>query len=414
MTMTPATPAELHGWLREREGEMVDLLVRLAEAESPTVVPEAQDAPLGLLREELERISLRVHRRPGVRTGGLLYVRPYWRRKGAPYQLLVGHADTIWPLGSVERLGITRENGVVRGPGVYDMKGGLVEIVFALRALAENGIEPEVTPVVVVNTDEEVGSPESRYLLERLARGAVRAFVLEGAYGPAGKLKTSRKSVGRFTVVVGGRAAHAGVNPEEGASAILELSHQVQRLFALNDRARGITVNVGQIDGGLRPNVVAAEARAEVDVRVPTMDAARSVEAELRALAPVGKDVEVEVSGGFGRLPLEPTPRNRALWRAARAAGVELGLELEDAAVGGASDANITSMFTATLDGLGPRGDGAHAPDEHVVVASLPERAALLALLLLLPAELEAGRKPQSSSSFRRRDATARSARARA
>ena len=160
-------------------------------------------------------------------------------------------------------------------------------------------------------------------------------------------------------------------------------------LFALNDRARGVTVNVGQIDGGLRPNVIAAEARAEIDVRVPTMDAAREVEAALRALEPVGDDVEVEVAGGFGRLPLEPTPRNRALWHAARAAGGELGLALEDAAVGGASDANITSIHTATLDGLGPLGDGAHAPDEHVVAASLPERAALLALLVLLPAELE-------------------------
>jgi glutamate carboxypeptidase len=179
------------------------------------------------------------------------------------------------------------------------------------------------------------------------------------------------------------------VNPEEGASAILELSHQVQRLFALNDRARGVTVNVGQIDGGLRPNVIAAEARAEIDVRVPTMEAASEVEAALHALEPVGEDVEVEVTGGFGRLPLEPTPRNRALWHAARAAGAELGLALEDAAVGGASDANITSVHTATLDGLGPLGDGAHAPDEHVVAASLPERAALLALLVLLPAELE-------------------------
>jgi glutamate carboxypeptidase len=389
MTARTVHGAELHGWLREREVEMVDLLVRLARAESPTVVPESQDAPLGLLREELERSALSVRRLRGARTGGMLFARPASRRRGAPFQLLCGHADTIWPLGSVEEIGISRENGVVRGPGTYDMKGGLVEIVYALRAIAAHGLEPEVTPVVLVNTDEEIGSPESRRHLERLSRRAARALVLEGAYGPKGKLKTARKSVGRFTLVVRGRAAHAGVNPEEGASAILELSHQVQRLFALNDRARGVTVNVGQIDGGLRPNVIAAEARAEIDVRVPTMEAASEVEAALHALEPVGEDVEVEVTGGFGRLPLEPTPRNRALWHAARAAGAELGLALEDAAVGGASDANITSVHTATLDGLGPLGDGAHAPDEHVVAASLPERAALLALLVLLPAELE-------------------------
>jgi glutamate carboxypeptidase len=321
----------------------------------------------------------------------VLYARPLRRRRPSPYQLLVGHADTVWPLGSVEQIGLASENGVVRGPGVYDMKGGLVEIVFALRALHELGLEPEVAPVVVVNTDEEIGSPESRVVLERLARCADRALVLEGAYGPAGKIKTARKCVGRFTLLVRGRAAHAGVNPEQGASAILELSHQVQRLFALNDREHGVTVNVGQIDGGLRPNVVAAEARAEIDVRVPTMEAARDVERAILGLRPVGEDVAVEVTGRFARLPLERTERNRALWRATRAAGETLGLELEDVAVGGASDANITSVHTATIDGLGPLGDGAHAPDEHVVAASLPERAALLALLVLLPPGVAGG-----------------------
>jgi glutamate carboxypeptidase len=390
--------AEIQSWLRARQGAMVELLLRLAAAESPTTVPESQDAPLEILADELERGSMQVRRIRGTRTGGVLYARPLRRRRPSPYQLLLGHADTVWPVGSVERVGLASEDGVVRGPGVYDMKGGLVEIVFALRALAELEVETVVTPVVLVNTDEEIGSPESQPLLERLARCADRALVLEGAYGPAGKLKTARKCVGRFTLLVRGRAAHAGVNPEQGASAILELSHQVQRLFALNDRARGVTVNVGQIDGGLRPNVVAAEARAEIDVRVPTLDTARELERELRALTPVGEDVEVEVSGRFGRLPLERTERNRALWRAARAAGAELGLELEDVAVGGASDANITSAHTATLDGLGPLGDGAHAPDEHVLAASLPERAALLALLVLLPAGVGGVRPPDGAT----------------
>jgi glutamate carboxypeptidase len=387
--MPAAGASELRSWLRDREEEMVDLLVRLVEVESPSVVPESQEHALDLLGAALERASLRVRRLPGTRTGGVLYARPTARRRPAPYQLLVGHVDTIWPLGSVERLGIARQDGVLRGPGVYDMKGGLVEIVFALRALAEAGAVPEVTPIVLVNTDEEIGSVESRRHLERLARCAARALVLEGAYGPLGKLKTARKSVGRFTVVVRGRAAHAGVSPEKGVSAILELSHQIQRLFELNDPRRGITVNVGTIDGGLRPNVVAPEARAEIDVRVPTLEAAHAVETEILALEPVGLDAVVEVSGGFARLPLEPTPRNRELWRAARQAGGELGLVLGEAAVGGASDANITSVHTATLDGLGPVGDGAHAADEHVLVASLPERAALLALLIQLPLRLD-------------------------
>ncbi|HSI97024.1 MAG TPA: M20/M25/M40 family metallo-hydrolase [Gaiellaceae bacterium] len=387
--MKQAIATELHTWLRAREQEMADLLVRLASAETPSTVPDAHGPALDMLTGELERIAFRVRRVPGARTAGALYARPAARLRGAPFQLLIGHVDTVWPLGSVDRLGVAADNGVVRGPGVFDMKGGLVEIVFALRVLAEHGLEPEVTPVVVVNTDEEIGSVESRPLLERLSRCASRAYVLEPAYGPSGRLKTARKSAGRFEVVVRGRAAHAGVNPEQGVSAILELSHQIQRLFALNDAQRGITVNVGTIDGGLRPNVIAPEARAGVDVRVPTLEDARAVERALGGLTPVGEGLTVEIEGRFGRLPLEPTPRNQALWHAARTAGEELGLDLEEAAVGGASDGNITSLYTATLDGLGPIGDGAHAPEEHVLLASLPERAALLALLILLPEEVE-------------------------
>ncbi|HUH15855.1 MAG TPA: M20 family metallopeptidase [Gaiellaceae bacterium] len=387
--MPTAVAGELRRWLGAREQEMVDALVRLASVETPSSVPEAHDVALDLLAAELESLPYAVRLVCGERTAGVLYARPAERRRGAPFQLLVGHVDTVWPLGSVATLGVFAENGVVRGPGVFDMKGGLVEMVYGLRAIAELGLEPEVTPVVFVNTDEEIGSRESRGLLTRLARSASRAYVLEPAYGPSGRLKTARKSAGRFVVVVRGRAAHAGVNPEEGLSAILELSHQIQRLFALNDATRGITVNVGTIDGGLGANVVAAEARAEVDVRVPTLEDARAIERALSELRPVGTGLTVEVEGRFGRLPLEATPRNRALWHAARAAGEALGLELEEASVGGASDGNITSLHTATLDGLGPIGDGAHAPEEHVLVSSLCERAALLALLVLLPAEVE-------------------------
>ncbi|MCS7006340.1 MAG: M20 family metallopeptidase [Thermoleophilia bacterium] len=385
-----AVATDLARWLRAREEEMADLLVRLVSIETPSTVPDAHGPALELLASELRSCGLQARRVRGARTGGLLYARPRERERGRPLQLVVGHVDTVWPLGSVEELGVEAGNGVVRGPGAFDMKGGLVELVFALRALAEHELVPEVTPVCLVNTDEEIGSIESRAHLERLARRAVRAYVLEPAYGPSGRLKTARKSAGHFRVVVRGRAAHAGVNPEEGASAILELSHQIQRLFALNDPRRGITVNVGMIDGGLGANVIAPEASAEVDVRVPTLEDARRIEAELESLEPVGEGVTVEVEGRFGRLPMEATARNRALWRAAKAAGAQLGLELEEAAVGGASDGNITSLYTATLDGLGPIGGRAHAPGEHVLLASLPERAALLAVLLLLPAEAAA------------------------
>jgi glutamate carboxypeptidase len=210
--------------------------------------------------------------------------------------------------------------------------------------------------------------------------------VLEPGLGPEGRLKTARKGAGHFRLVVRGRAAHAGVSPEKGRSAILELSHQIQRLFALNDPAGGVTVNVGLIDGGMRPNVVAPEATAEIDVRVPTLDAARRIEKAIRELAPVEPDITLEVEGHFARPPMEATPRNLALWEVAREAGVRLGLTLDHVAVGGASDANLASPHTATLDGLGVIGEGSHAPDEHAVVSRMAERAALLALLLLAPA----------------------------
>jgi glutamate carboxypeptidase len=277
------------------------------------------------------------------------------------------------------------EGDVIRGPGVFDMKGGLVQMIYALRAVEELGLAAPASSVVVINSDEEIGSPDSTPLIRRLARRATRAFVLEPAFGQAGKLKTARKAVGSFTVTVKGRAAHAGINPQEGASAILEMSHQVQRLFALNDAARGVTVNVGTIDGGLRPNVVAPEVRATVDVRVRTRADAAAVEAAVRGLRPVNPQPTIQVEGGIEHPPLEPLPRNQALWRLARDLGRRLGLELEQAAVGGSSDGSTTSQYTATLDGLGAVGDGAHALHEQVLIPRMVERCALLALLLVAP-----------------------------
>jgi glutamate carboxypeptidase len=299
--------------------------------------------------------------------------------------MLVGHCDTVWPVGTVRKLPVRVEGEAVLGPGVFDMKGGLVQMIFALRALQELGLQPAADCVVVVNSDEEIGSPDSAPLIRRLARRAARAFILEPAFGRAGKLKTARKASGGFEIVVTGRAAHAGINPEEGASAILEMSHQIQRLFALNDASRGITVNVGTIDGGLRPNVVAAEVRASVDVRVPTQADARAVESAIRALTPVNPQTAIRVEGGIDQSPMEPLPRNQALWRLARDLGKRLDIELDQAAVGGSSDGNTTSQYTATLDGLGAVGDGAHAPHEHTLIPEMLDRCALLVLLLTAP-----------------------------
>ena len=375
-------------WLDENLGEMVELLERLVRAESPSVEPQTQQGPFRILAAELERIDYVVRPVRDHTAGDHLYARPRHRRRGEPRQLLIGHMDTVWPLGTLAEMPLHDEDGMLFGPGTADMKGGLVEIVFALRALHELGLRPAVTPVVLINTDEEIGSVDSTSLIRLLARGAERAFVLECGEGPDGKLKIARKGVGRFTLTIHGRPSHAGADFGHGVSAILELSLQVQRLFALNDPARGVTVNVGTIDGGLRPNVVAPTASAIVDVRVPTTAAGRELERALRGLAPALEGATLEVEGGFRRPPMEPLPRNRSLLAAAKRLGRELGVTVEDAGLaGGGSDANTTSLYTGTLDGLGPIGEGSHALDEHVDTTRLPERTALLALLLLEPVD---------------------------
>jgi len=364
---------------------MVALLTELAALESPTDDPRATAHVLDRLAAELVASGLAVRRRRGQSSGGLIVAHPASRIRRRPLQLLVGHCDTVWPVGTARDMPVHVVDDQIRGPGVFDMKGGLVQMIFALRALRAVSCDPPATPVVLINSDEETGSADSQPVTVRLARRAARAFVLEPAYGVSGKLKTSRKAVGEFEVVIRGRAAHAGLSPGEGTSAILELSHQIQRLFAMNDPAHGVSVNVGTIDGGVGPNVVAPEVRARVDVRVRTLDDAARVEAAIRALTPVDRKTSIHISGSFGHPPLEPVPRNRTLWALARSLGQQIGIDLEEAAVGGASDGNIISQHTATLDGLGAVGEGAHAPHEYVLASKLSERAALVALLLAAP-----------------------------
>src|SRR5215207_2759859 len=374
---------EVLGYLCEQRLALVRFLERLALAETPSTQPGSQDEVFNILSEALTDIGYSAWHVPGRTSGGHLYARPEKCR--APAQLLLGHCDTVWPLRTLATMPVEVKDDIVKGPGVYDMKGGLAQMVFALRALRDLGLRPTVTPIVFVNSDEEVGSRESTRHIRRLARVAERAFVMEPSLGPSGKLKTARKGVGRYEITVTGEAAHAGLDPEEGASAILELSYLIQALFALNDPARGTTVNVGTIDGGLRPNVVAPESRASVDVRVPTIEDARRVEETILGLKPVTPGVTLRVEGGMGRPPMERTPRNRRLWETARDLGMELDLNLGEGVAGGGSDGNTTSLFTATLDGLGAVGEGAHARYEFVYADRMVERCALLALLLMEP-----------------------------
>jgi glutamate carboxypeptidase len=273
----------------------------------------------------------------------------------------------------------------IHGPGVYEMKGGLVQMIFALRAIKELKWPLAVMPLVCINSDEELGSPESTPLIRQLAQKAERAFILEPALGSEGKVKTGRKGVGRFQVQVQGRAAHAGLAPEKGISAVLEMAYIIHKLHALNDRANGISVNVGLLAGGVRPHVIPPAASAQVDVRVPTIEAAHQIEEAVKAIRPELKGITIEISGGFNRLPLEETEANQKLWQLAQTQGSKMGLTLQAGTAGGGSDGNTTSLYCATLDGLGAVGDGAHANHEFLFIDKMVERSALLALLLLAP-----------------------------
>jgi glutamate carboxypeptidase len=370
---------------------MVELLSEFVGVESPTDVPSSHARAHEILVEAWARLGYRSRFVPGKTTSGHRLFVPEERPRGRPLQLMVGHLDTVWPLGTLERMPVRAEDGLLRGPGVFDMKAGVVMMIFAVEALQALDIPCPVTPLAFINSDEEVGSPESRKEVRRLARIVSRALILEPALGLEGKIKTARKGVGHFTVAIQGRAAHAGLDPEAGTSAILELSHVIQALHGLTDLERGLTVNVGVIEGGTRPNVIAARSAARVDVRALTLRDAEEVTRTILALKPKVPGVTLEVSGGFEAPPLERTPRNVLLWEQTRALGAELGLDLEEVTAGGGSDGNTTSQYTATLDGLGPRGDGAHAEREHIVVDSLVERTALLTALLAAPPAGEGG-----------------------
>jgi len=375
-------------YLEEQRETMIRFLSGLVLAESPSTSPEAQAAPLTILWQALTDLGFAVQILPGQKSGGHLLGKVTEGNSATgsqPQQLLIGHCDTVWPMGTLKEMPLEVKDSIVRGPGVYDMKGGLTQMIFALKAIDVLQLKPTVAPVIFINSDEEIGSGESRPHIYRLAQEANRAFVLEPALGLVGKLKTARKGVGRFEVVVHGRAAHAGLDPEKGISAILGLSYVIQELYTLNDLEKGVSVNVGTIDGGLRSNVIAPQSRATIDVRAPTRTDANRLQKAIFNLKSPLPGIILEIEGQFGRPPLEPTPANQTLWLTAHAAAKELGISLEQGMAGGGSDGNFTSLYTATLDGLGAVGDGAHAKHEFVYVDKMIERAALLALLLLSP-----------------------------
>lgn len=358
--------------------DMVAAIETLVRLESPSTDKAAVDRCGAVLADMLRSAGADVDVLPQAARGNHLRARVAGR--GRPVMLL-GHFDTVWPIGTLERMPLRRDGDRLHGPGTFDMKAGIAIAMAAAAALRATGTShPPIT--MVWTTDEEIGSGTSRRLIEAEARQSAAVLVLEPAL-PGGGLKTARKGCGEFELIVHGIAAHAGLDPGKGASAIHELAGQIAAIEQIQDLPRGISVNVGIVSGGSRPNVVADEARATIDVRAPTREAAAQVEAALRALHPVRPGTRLTLQGGFERPPMERTALVAGLFARASRVASSMGRNLREGAAGGGSDGNFTAAAgVPTLDGLGPIGDGAHAAHEHIEVTALPWRTALLAGLL--------------------------------
>ena len=372
---------QLLEWLTTRQPEMVAQVRELVTRESPTHEKAACDALCGYLAEQFRGLGGKVRVNRQATAGNHLQV-DFAGPRGQEPVLLLGHYDTVYDLGTLKTMPWRKEGGKLCGPGVFDMKSGIVQMMFAVRALREvqSGVPRPMTVWLV--SDEEVGSDSSRSLTEELASQCAAVLVCEPS-GPGGALKTARKGVGDFSVKVTGKASHAGLDFEKGNSAITELAHQIQAISQLTDLKRGITLNVGVIRGGTRTNVVAGEALAQVDLRIARKADGPLMERKLKALKPVNRNCQLEITGRVNRPPLERTKQVTALFSRAQKIASQLRFQVDEIAVGGGSDGNFTAgIGVATLDGLGAVGDGAHAAHEYVVADELPRRAALLAGLI--------------------------------
>ncbi len=372
---------QLLNWLSASQDQLVRDLLAWCAIESPSNDAAATTRMAQAVAAHLAARGAQVEIIPGQVNGGM--VRATWAGSAQKPILLLAHHDTVHPIGSLRRNPPRVEDGRVYGPGAYDMKGGTLLAAAAIAAIRSLG-RPLPRPVILLSTaDEELSSTDSRPLIEALARESEAVLVLEPAsYG--GELKTARKGVGTFTITALGRASHAGAAHELGINAIVELAHQIGTLTALTDYARGVTVSVGLIQGGTAVNTVPAAAEMQVDVRVQRLEDAAWVTQQVYALRPHLAGASLHISGGVERPPMERLPGTVRLFELARRLGQEIGLDLLERAVGGASDGNFTAALgIPTLDGLGVCGDGAHTDDEYVTVAQLAPRAAVLAGILL-------------------------------
>jgi len=370
-------------YARSKQNEIVDFIREMVECESPSDSPAHVNRMVELVASRVSGVA-KVKAFPGGRYGKHLRCEFKLPGRGKKGRILaLGHSDTVWPAGTLATMPFRNEKGRLWGPGVFDMKAGLAFFVYAMSALRDLEIPAARTVVLQINSDEEVGSETSRPLTEEAAGQSDFVLVLEPGTGLEGKLKTARKGVGDYTVKVRGRASHAGVDFANGASAILELARQIERIAGFTRLNRGITVNPGVIAGGTRTNVIAAEALVEVDIRIAKLKDEGWLDKQFKSLKAVDKRCSIEVSGGLNRPPMERTKAIAALFAQARTLAADLDVKLEESSTGGGSDGNFTAALgVPTLDGLGAVGEGAHAVNESILIDRIADRTALIAKLV--------------------------------
>ncbi len=366
---------------KRREKETLAFLRQLVERESPSHDKDAVDACMKIAASACRERGGKVRWHRQRRFGNLLEAR-FGPHGPEPPLLLLGHLDTVWPRGTLKKMPFQRRSGRIWGPGVLDMKAGVAMALSAIAILQDEKL-PMRPLILLLNSDEEVGSPVSRPVTEQLARECDAVFVLEPAQGLGGAYKTARKGIGEFTVRVRGVASHAGVDFSKGHSAVLELARQLQIIEEFTDLGSGITVNPGVVGGGTLSNVVAADAWTYVDFRFTSAKRSKEIERKFRTLRPINKKCGIEVEGGVNRPPMERTKGTVTLFARAATLAAKLGFDLHEAATGGGSDGNFTSAIgVPTLDGMGAVGEGAHASNESILIEHLAPRTALLAAMI--------------------------------
>jgi len=360
----------------------IQRLKKYVEAESPTDDFIQNRKLLHAIAEDFKELDYQVEWKESVLSAGQIICRPE-KSELQEDQLLIGHADTVWPVGTLDKMPWKIDNNVIRGPGVYDMKAGIVMMQLSIKIMKELDLKPNLRPVVMITSDEETGSRDSWDEIEKIAQSVNRVFVPEPSMGLEGKIKTERKGSGRYQIKVKGEEAHSGVEPEKGASAIVEMAHIIQKIDDLNDYENGISLNVGLISGGKAVNIVPGDCSIEVDLRYMEKSDGEEIDEKIKSFKSELKETEIIIEGGLRRPPVVKNERNQKLWKLAQKCAQELDLKVEEGLSGGGSDGSITGQFTATLDGMGAVGEGAHSPSEKILVDETLNRAALLTAMLI-------------------------------